>query len=321
MLVNCVAYRDGRKLADIGIDEISSYVSQPDTLVWVALAEASDAELAKMQQEFGLHELAVEDAQSGHQRPKVEEYGDSLFVVLQTIEAEGRELRVGEMDVFVGPNYVLSVRTRARRGFGEVRARCEREPELLKHGPGFVLYALMDSVVDRYFPVLDRLETELEGLEEQIFAGGLAQRSLKELYDLKQRLMTLKHATAPLLDAVSRLYGGRVPRVCIGTQEYYRDVFDHLQRINQSIENSREMIATAISVSLSLITLQENQFTKRLAAYAALVAVPTMIAGVYGMNFKHMPELGWTFGYPFALGLMVAIDGYLFYRLRKAGWI
>jgi magnesium transporter len=321
MLINCVAYRDGRKLADIGIEEISRYVSQPDTLVWVALAEPSDAELAKMQQEFGLHELAVEDAQSGHQRPKVEEYGDSLFVVLQTIELEGRELRIGELDVFVGPSYVLSIRTRTRRGFGEVRARCEREPELLKQGSGFVLYALMDSVVDRYFPVLDRFETELEGLEEQMFTGGLAQRSLKELYGLKQRLMMLKHAVAPLLDAVGRLHGGRVPRVCAGTQEYYRDIFDHLQRINQSIESSREMIATAISVSLSLLTLQENQFTKRLAGVAALVAVPTMIAGIYGMNFKHMPELGWTFGYPFALGLMAAIDVYIFYRLRKAGWI
>jgi magnesium transporter len=321
MLINCVAYRDGRKLAEIGVEEISRYVSQPETLVWVALAEPSDAELAKMQQEFGLHELAVEDAQSGHQRPKVEEYGDSLFVVLQTVELDGHELRLGELDVFVGPNYVLSIRTRTRRGFGDVRARCEREPELLKEGSGFVLYALMDSVVDRYFPVLDRFETELEGLEELMFTGGLAQRSLKELYGLKQRLMTLKHAVAPLLDAVGRLHGGRVPRVCAGTQEYYRDIFDHLQRINQSIESSREMIATAISVSLSLLTLQENQFTKRLAGVAALVAVPTMIAGIYGMNFKHMPELGWTFGYPLALGLMAAIDVYIFYRLRKAGWI
>jgi len=321
MLINCVAYRDGRKLADIGVEEISAYVSQPDTLVWVALSEPSDAELAKMQREFGLHELAVEDAQSGHQRPKVEEYGDSLFVVLQTIELEGRELRIGELDVFVGPNYVLSIRTHTRRGFGDVRARCELEPELLKQGSGFVLYALMDSVVDRYFPVLDRFETELEDLEELMFTGGLAQRSLKELYGLKQRLMTLKHAVAPLLDAVGRLYGGRVPRVCLGTQEYYRDVFDHLQRINQSIESSREMITTAISVSLSLLTLQENQFTKRLAGVAALVAVPTMIAGIYGMNFKHMPELGWTYGYPLALGLMAAIDVYIFYRLRKAGWI
>jgi magnesium transporter len=321
MLINCVAYQDGRKLADLRIEEIGNYVSRPDCLVWVALAEASDAELATMQQQFGLHELAVEDAQSGHQRPKVEEYGDSLFVVLQTIEAEGRDLRIGEIDVFVGPNYVLSVRTRTRRGFGDVRARCEREPELLKRGAGFVLYALMDSVVDRYFPVLERIETELEGLEEQIFAGGLAHRSLQELYGLKQRLMTLKHAVAPLMDAVSRLYGGRVPRVCVDTQEYYRDVFDHLQRINQSIESSREMISTAISVSLSLITLQENQFTKRLAAYAALVAVPTMIAGVYGMNFKNMPELSWTFGYPMSLGMMAVIDAYLFYRLRKAGWI
>ena len=321
MLANCVAYRDGRKLADIAVGEIGAYLAQPDTLVWVALVEPGDAELAQLQVEFGLHELAVEDAQSGHQRPKVEEYGDSLFVVLHTIEIEGRELRVGEMDVFAEPNFVLSVRTRTRRGFADVRARCEREPELLKQGPGFVLYALMDSVVDRYFPVLDRIETELEDLEEQMFAGGLARRSLQDLYALKQRLMTLKHAAAPLLDATSRLYGGRVPKVCAGTQEYFRDVFDHLQRINQSIESGREMIATAISVSLSLITLQENEFTKRLAGVAALVAVPTMIAGIYGMNFKHMPELGWVFGYPLALGLMVGIDAYLFYRLRKAGWI
>ena len=202
-----------------------------------------------------------------------------------------------------------------------MRARCEREPQLLRHGSGFVFYALLDAVVDRYFPILEELETALESIEERIFAEGSPRANIEALYGAKQELMTLQHAVRPLLEAVGKLYGGRVPQVCAGMQEYYRDVYDHLVRINQSIDSLREMVTTAISVNLSMITLKENETTQRLAAYAALVAVPTMIAGVYGMNFKHMPELDWSFGYPLAVGLMGVIDGYLFYRFRKAGWL
>jgi magnesium transporter len=240
---------------------------------------------------------------------------------MHTVEVDARELRVGEIDVFVAPNYVLSVRKRTKRGFADVRARCEREPELLRHGSGFVLYCLMDAVVDRYFPILDLLETEFEAIEDQIFGGGLARRNIESLYALKQRLMVLRHATGPLADGIGKLYGGRVPQVCVGTQEYFRDVYDHLSRINQTIDSLRESVTTAMSVSVSLIQLQENEMTKRLAGYAALVAVPTMIAGIYGMNFEHMPELRWPLGYPLAIGAMVAIDAWLFYRFRKAGWL
>jgi magnesium transporter len=321
MLINCVAYQNGRKLGDIGRSEISEYVKRPDCFVWVALYEPDPGELEQMKQEFNLHELAVDDAQTGHQRPKIEEYGNSLFVVLHTVELEAKNLRVGEVDVFAGPNYVLSVRSRTRRGFADVRARCETEPELLRHGSGFVLYALMDSVVERYFPVLEALETEFENLEEQIFAGGLARRNIEALYALKQKLMVLRHASGPLVEGVGKLYGGRVPQVCVGTQEYFRDVYDHLGRINQTIDGIRDSVTTAMAVSVSLIQLQENEMMKRLAGYASLVAIPTMIAGVYGMNFKHMPELDWTFGYPMAISAMVAIDSYLFYRFRKAGWL
>ncbi len=321
MLINCVAYQNGTKLGDISRDDISEYVKRPDCFVWVALYEPEPGELEAMQEEFGLHELAVEDAQSGHQRPKIEEYGNSLFVVLHTVELEGKNLRSGEVAVFAGPNYVLSVRHRAKRGFADVRARCETEPELLRHGSGFVLYALMDSIVDRYFPVLEALETEFENLEEQIFAGGLARRNIEALYGLKQKLMVLRHASGPLAEGVGKLYGGRVPHVCVGTQEYFRDVYDHLGRINQTIDSIRDAVTTAMAVSVSLIQLQENEMMKRLAGYAALVAVPTMIAGVYGMNFEHMPELKWAFGYPLAIAAMVAIDIYLFYRFRKAGWL
>jgi len=321
MLVNCVAYQDGRKLADIKPDEISEYVSRPDCFVWVALKDPGPGELAAMQHEFDLHELAVEDAHHGHQRPKIEEYGDSLFAVLHTIDASAGEINVGEVDVFVGPNYLLTVRSHTEHGFENVRARCEREPHLLRQGSGFVFYALMDEVVDRYFPVLDALEDKLEAVEDRIFSGDSARSNVESLYELKQKLVTLKHAAGPLLDASGKLHGGRVPQVCAGTQEYYRDVYDHLIRINQSIDSLREMVTTAISVNLSLITLQENETTRRIAAYAALVAVPTMIAGVYGMNFKNMPELTWEFGYPVALAVMALLDGMLFYRLRKAGWL
>ncbi len=321
MLVNCSAYEDGRKLADIPADKISEYLRRPGCFVWVALNDADAHELDAMQHEFGLHELAVEDAHHGHERPKVEEYGDSLFVVLHTVEVGSDGLSVGEVNVFVGSNYVLSVRSRTQRGFADVRARCEREPALLRHGAGYVLYALVDAVVDRYFPVLDALESELESLEEQIFTRGSGRASLEALYTLKQKLVTLKHAVGPLHEATGKLYGGRVPEVCAGLQDYFRDVYDHLLRINQTIDSIREMATTAMSVHLSLVTMQENETTKRLAAYAALVAVPTMIAGVYGMNFEHMPELRWSHGYPVTLGLMAAIDIYLFWRFRRAGWL
>ena len=321
MLVNCVAYKDGRKLADISINEIHLFVNEHDCFVWVALQDPEPAEIEVMQREFGLHELAVEDTQHGHQRPKVEEYGDSLFVVLHMIEAEGEELAVGEVNIFVGANYVLSVRRRARHGFTDVRARCEREPELLRHGAGYVLYALMDAVVDRYFPILDGLETELEDIEERMFANQATRANIEALYQLKHKLMVLKHATEPLIEAMGRLHGGRVPPLCVSLQEYFRDVHDHLVRLNQSIDSLREMLTTATSVNLSLITIQENEVVKRLASYAALVAVPTMIAGIYGMNFDHMPELNWIYGYPLAVISMAAIDIYLFYRFRKAKWL
>ena len=321
MLVNCVAYQDGKKLANISKEDISEYLVRPECFVWVALKDPDAAELGEMQFEFGLHELAVEDSRHGHQRPKIEEFGNSLFAVLHNPELTEEELRVGEVDIFVGPNYILSVRNNVEQGFVGVRERCEREPELLKYGSGFVFYALIDAVVDRYFPVLDKLEMELDQIEERIFSSTTQRANIEALYALKRKLMKLQYAVVPLLEGVGKLYGGRVPHVCIGLSEYYRDVSDHLIRIQQSITSLREMVITAISVNLSMITLHENQTTKQLAAYAALIAVPTLIAGVYGMNFDHMPELKWLFGYPMALALMLGIDMYLFRRFRKAGWL
>lgn len=321
MLVNCVAYQDGRKLGQIEPREIRDYTSRPGCFVWVAMFEPDAAELEAMRQEFDLHELAIEDASKPDQRPKIEEYGDSLVAVMQVAEMAGSEITFGQVLMFVGTNYILSVRLRTQQGFSGVRARSEREPDLMRYGPGYVLYAILDNIVDRYFPLLDHIERELEEIEEKIFSPQNNRGIIESLYTLKQKIVALKHATGPLLEATGKLYGGRVPMQCANLGEYFRDVYDHSVRINQSIDNLREMVTTAITVNLSLLTIQENEVTKRLAGYAALVAVPTMVAGIYGMNFVHMPELDWWYGYPLAIGIMAGIDGYLFYRFRKAKWL
>jgi len=296
-------------------------LKQSNTFVWVALANPTPEELALMQKEFDLHELAVEDARKGHQRAKVEEYGDSVFAVLQTIEIEADTLHVGEVDIFVGPNYVLSVRSQTQQGFADVRARCEREPHLLKFGSGFVFYVLMDTVVDRYFPILDELEESLDTIEANMFMRNNPRKNIEALYVLKQKLNVLKHASLPLMEAAGKLYGGRVPTVCNNTQEYFRDIYDHLYRINQSIDSTRDMLGTAIQVNLSLITLSEGEVTKKLAAWAAIIAVPTMIAGIYGMNFHFMPELEWRWSYPVVLAAMAIIDTYLYWQFKKSHWL
>ncbi len=321
MLINCVAYREGRKLADIPVADISDYIEKHDNFVWVALRDADSAELAVMQEEFGLHELAVEDSARGNQRPKIEEYGDSLFVVLQTVELNGEELCIGEVDIFVAHNYVLSIRNHASRGFLGVRARAEREPHLLAKGSSFVLYALMDAVVDRYFPVVDLLESELETIEDRIFIKGSQRDNIERLYELKRKVLVLRHAVGPLLDAIGKLHGGRVPAFCVDTQEYFRDVHDHLQRINSSLDTIRDTIGTAIQVNLSMVAIDDGEVNKRLAAYAAIFAVFTAFAGIWGMNFDMMPELKWRYGYLVALTIMFSAGGYLYYRFRKSGWL
>ena len=322
MLINCVVYKKGSKLADISVAEISEYLKQPDCFVWVALRDASDAELDRMQDEFDLHDLAVEDAMHGHQRPKIEEYGHVVFAVLHLIEySPTDELISGEVHLFAGPNFVLSVRNRSTQGFLGVRERCEREPELLQQGAGFVLYALMDAVVDRYFPLADTLETELETIEDRIFERGAGRSNVERLYDLKRKVVTLRHAVAPLLDAMGKLHGGRVPPVCAASEDHFRDVADHLARLQTTIDTIRDTIGTAIQVNLSMVTIEENDVTKKLAAWAGIFAVATFFVGVWGMNFQHMPELASPWGYPAALAVITGTCGLMYWRFRRVGWL
>lgn len=321
MLINCVAYQGGQKLADVDVADISDWLVKPDCFIWVAMRDASMDELLKMQEEFDLHPLAIEDAARGHQRPKIEEYGETVFIVMQLLEMHGDDVQVGEVAVFVGRNFVLSVRRGSQQNFLGVRERCEREPELLKQGAGFVSYALMDAVVDRYFPLVDALEVELEEVESQIFERGAARSNIERLYALKHRTSTMRHAVVPLLEVVGKLHGGRVPAVCMASQEYFRDVHDHLARINGAIDAIRDTISTAIQVNLSLVTIEESEVTKRLAAWAAIFAVSTALAGIWGMNFEVMPELKWKYGYAMALMVIGSIAGLLYWRFRRRGWL
>lgn len=321
MLINCAVYQEGQKLSDIPVEDISNWLAKPGCLTWVALRDASLVEMTQMQEEFDLHPLAIEDATHGHQRPKIEEYGDTVFVVMHLLEVHQDEIKVSEVAIFVGPNFVLSVRNGSKQDFLGVRERCEREPELLKLGSGFVSYALMDAVVDRYFPLVEALESDLEDVEAQIFERGSARWNIERLYALKHRSSMLRHAVVPLLEVVGKLHGGRVPAVCMNSQEYFRDVHDHLARINSALDTIRDTITTAIQVNLSLVTIEESEVTKRLAAWAAIFAVSTALAGIWGMNFDFMPELKWKYGYPMALGVIGSIVSILYWRFRRLGWL
>lgn len=324
MLINCVAYQGGRKLADLcaeSAEELAGYLARPDCFVWVALRDPAPAELEPFRRLFDLHPLAVEDASKGHQRPKVEEYGQDLFAVMHLADWVAGDLSLGEVAVFAGKNYVLSVRRSSKLHFLGVRERCEREPELLQQGPSFVLYALMDAVVDRYFPIVDLLESELEEIELSIFVRGAQLDNIKRLYELKRRLMLLRRAVAPMLEMLSKLHGGRTPPLCARTSDYFRDVADHLARIEASIDAVRETLGTAIQANLSMVAIEDSNVTKRLAAWAGIFAAATAFAGIWGMNFEHMPELKLSWGYPAALGLIVAACATLWWRFRRAGWL
>ena len=321
MLINCVAYQNGVKLAEPSVEDISEYLKQPGCMVWVALRDATNEELDVMQEEFGLHDLAVEDARHGHQRPKIEEYGDMLFVAMHLVEVVDADLVVGEVSIFAGVNFILSVRNRSSRSLLGVRERCQREPELLQLGSGFVLYALMDAVVDLYFPVIDDLESQLESIEEHLFDKGAARANIEQLYALKRKVAVLKHAVTPMMEATGKLHGGRVPPVCTTTQHYFRDVFDHLTRINATIDSMRDTIATAILVCQSTVAIEQNVINKRLAAWAAIFAIATVFTGIWGMNFQHMPELQWNYGYPVALLIIIAVCGFLYLRFKRTDWL
>ena len=322
-VVACVAYAEGRRVRDVEIPDISEALKEPDVFVWVGLHDPAPELLRQIQMEFGLHDLAVEDAQVAHQRPKLEQYGDSVFVVLRPaiLAPDQQRIELGETHLFVGPRYVVSIRHGDTPGYAAVRTHCESTPALLAKGPGFVLYAVMDFIVDHYFPVLDTLGDQLESLEDEIFSETFDRKTVQRIYDLKRNLVEVKRAVSPLVDVSNRLIRFDLPLIPEDTQPYFRDVYDHAIRINEHVDTLRELLTGALEAHLSLTAVNQNDAMKKLAGWAAIIGVPTMIAGVYGMNFKFMPELEWRYGYPAVMTGLLAACVYLYYRFKRSGWL
>ena len=323
MIVNCAAYADGRRVADIDLEAVSDYIAKEGHFVWIGLHEPSDDVLRKLQEELGLHELAVEDALRAHQRPKLEEYGACLFIVLRTAawDEKAHGMITGETHLFVGARYIVSVRHGETQGYADVRARCECNPRLLRHGSGFVLYALMDSIVDRYFPIIDSFEEEIDVLEEAIFADQVDPAIAQRIYTLKREVMTIKRAVSPLIDVCNRLVRYDLGLIADEVRPYFRDVYDHVVRINESTDTVRELLSAALDANLALAGIRQNEVMKALAGWAAIFGVGTLMAGIWGMNFQHMPELGKPWGYPLALALIAVASGGVYWRLKRARWL
>lgn len=321
-LVNCAAYdREGRRLPDFGLDQVDEVIASDNGFVWVGVHEPDEVLLEKLQEEFGLHDLAVEDAHKAHQHPKIETYGNSLFIVLHTAQAVEGRIAMGETHIFLGANYLLTVRHGASLSYAPARARCEREPELLALGPSFALYAVVDLTVDNYLPIVRKFETDLRALEADIFADSFKRETIERLYHLKRELTSLRLAISPLQDILNQLTRFFPALIRDEVRLYFRDVYDHARRANEATDTLREMMTAAMSVNLSLVTVAQGEVVKRLAGWAALIAGPTLIASWYGMNFVHMPELAGERSYPVLVGVTLALSGGLFILLKRARWL
>lgn len=322
-IINCATYLDGRKLADIGINEISTVLQTPNQFVWIGLHDPEGATLKQIQQQFNLHDLAIEDAHNAHQRPKIEMYGDTLFAVLRTaqINPGTHHTDFGETHFFVGPNFLITIRHGSSISYNNVRTRCESTPHLLKKGQGFALYAVMDSIVDQYFPVVEALEEDLQKMEEKIFKGTPSRETTEEIYQLKRELLEVKRAVSPLIDIANRLMRFDITLIAEDTQPYFRDIYDHAIRINEMVDHTRELLNTALEANFSLISISQSDVSKKFAGWAAILAVPTMVAGFYGMNFKFMPELEWHYGYPVIVTCTILACIVIYTLFKRSGWL
>ncbi|MGQ0658110.1 MAG: magnesium/cobalt transporter CorA [Chromatiales bacterium] len=321
-VVNCVAYDNrGHKLRDITVEEISDFLQQENTFVWIGLHEPGQQLLMEVQEEFGLHDLATEDAYQAHQRSKLDAYGDTLFIVLKTAQFWSGSLHFGETHLFLGKRYLISIRHGASTSYAQLRQRCEQQPDCLRLGPSYALYAIMDYIVDNYSPVVDAFEEDLNNVEHLIFEGAFNRTTIERLYHLKRQLVELRLAVVPVVDICNQLVRFHPELIPPAMSPYFRDIRDHTIRINEAIDTMREMLTAAMDVNISLVTISQNESVKRLAGWAAILALPTLVASVYGMNFEFMPELTWRFGYPAVITLTAIGCLSLYRRLKRAGWL
>ncbi|WP_037074184.1 magnesium and cobalt transport protein CorA [Pseudoxanthomonas suwonensis] len=324
-VINCVWYDGAGRREDLPLDQLSEKLaSDAPGFAWVGLYEPPEAVLDQLQEELGLHPLAVEDARNAHQRPKVEAYGDTLFVAVHTAQMVEGEIRYGETHAFLGLRFLLTVRHDASLSYAAARARLEREPELLRLGPAMALYAVLDFIVDNYAPIVDEHRQTLQRLEHDIFSDTYRRAIVMRLYDLKRDLTYMRVAVSPLQDVLAQLMRSQAAQGQLVREEarlYLRDVHDHVLRINDTIDTLRDMLGTALSVNLALVTVAQGETVRRLGAWAALLAVPTLVTSWYGMNFAHMPELQPKIAYPLLIVVVAGICAGLYVAFKRARWL
>jgi len=322
-VINCAAYSQGRRIGNIQLNEISRVLKQTDKFVWIGLHEPEKEILKVIQEVFSLHDLAIEDAHRAYQRPKLEVYGDSIFIVLRTAQMNFQQHKIdfGETHFFLGDNFIVTVRHGSSLSYAEVRSRCEKTPQLLSKGPGFALYTVMDFIVDQYFPIIEALEEELVELEEKIFAEQSRRETTFDIYHLKRRLMEVKRAVSPLIEICNRLMRFDLKIIPEDTRPYFRDIYDHVIRINEMVDNTRELLRTALDANFSFISISQNDVSKRFAGWAAIIGVPSLITGIYGMRFGNMPAVNWKFGYPIILTFLLGSALLLYFLFKRSGWL
>lgn len=321
-VVNSIVYAADGVRRDVPLEGIGELLARDaGSFAWIGLYEPDDAVLERLQEDFDLHDLAIEDAHKAHQRPKLEAYGNAFFLVASTAQVVAQKIAYGETHVFFGPRYLITVRHGASLSYAAARAHIEREPELLALGPAFGLYAVLDAIVDNYVPIVDEFKATLPALEKDIVSESFDRDTVIRLYDLKRELTYMQVNVAPMQDVLSQLVRSANPLLPEEVRVYLRDVLDHSLRINQTIDVLRDMLGTALTVNQALVTQAQGEVVKRLGAWAALLAVPTLVTSWYGMNFRAMPELGGRYAYPALLVGVAAICVGLYRRFRRIGWL
>ncbi|MGC2827125.1 MAG: magnesium and cobalt transport protein CorA [Pseudolabrys sp.] len=320
-IVASSVYADGRRIKDIALEEAGEWSKRPGHVVWIGLFEPSPDVLQRLQAQLNLHYLAIEDAGKAHQHPKIEQYGEALFIVARTAQLVRGRIAFGETHLFVGRGYVVSIRHGASRSYTPVRERCESCPTVLSHGEDYILYAILDFIVDNYMPVLETLQKEVESIEGSVFSKRFKYVDVQRLHMIRRDLLRFRNSAVPLVEVCRRLEHAEVVAIDAAMQPLFRDVTDHVLRVQEEIDALREVLAFAFEASLMTGQAQQTAITRRLAAWAAILAVPTAIAGIYGMNFEYIPELKWRYGYFLVMGIIGAICGTLYWRFRRSGWI
>jgi magnesium transporter len=324
VIVDCAVYTKGvRRPGELHVeDALEAARKDDDSFVWIGLHEPTTAEFDAVANEFRLHPLAVEDAVKAHQRSKMERYGDCLFLVFKTARYDDEQeiIEFSEIQLFAGEGFVITVRHGQASALSPVRRQLEEEPERMALGPAAVVHAILDRVVDDYLPVLDGLDHDIVEIEAQVFSPERTNPA-ERIYKLKREVLDFNRAAAPLVEPVDRLARGDYEQVHPEVRAYFGDVNDHLIRVHEQLESYRDLLTSILEANLAQVTVRQNQDVRTISAIVAIVAVPTMIAGIYGMNFEHMPELSWTFGYPLVLGVMVCICFGVYRWFKKVGWL